>query len=316
MISVIVPLEHDRGQAVRAVRSWAEQSPPADGFEILVTGDAADPAWAAQLTAALGGRGRLLAQAGHNTYELYHRAALEARGETLLFTESHCLARPGCLAALAARLAAGPAGIVNLEIAAGATNHVSRIDARVDRREWARLVATGDWRAVSNQGVAVARATYLGLGGFSFEFGGFAWSALALRAARAGVPILHAKEAVVEHVYRESLREMAAMTASYARGEVAFRRSVPAGEWRAWLGEQPLAARRASLRERAAAGWSVLRHAAGCHSRRAPAEVLDARLAAFQHGVYRAVLLTASPRMLPAPRTLSPWRAAERPAHR
>jgi hypothetical protein len=289
VISVIVPLERDRGQAA-AVASWEGQDPPPGGFEVVPVSGVP------------------------NVFELYHRGARRARGETLLFTEGHCLARPGCLTALAPCLAENPLGFVNLAVEGVATNHISRIDARVDRREWARLVAAGDWRAISHQGVAVARETYEGLGGFSYEFGGFAWVAMALRAAQAGVRITHADRAVVAHVYRDSLREIGAMTAAHVRGELAFRRSVPSELWLEDLGDQPLARGRAGLGERAAAGRDVVVAALGCHARRRDDAVLDEHLRAFLLGLHRLLLMAPAPRVLPAPRTSSPWRAAHGPS--
>jgi hypothetical protein len=290
VISVIVPLERDRGQAQRAVRSWGAQQAGAHEVEIIALD-------AEELGAA-------------NIYEIYHRGAELARGEYLLFTEGHCIARPDCLRRLGDELGERPEGFVNLAVADLTSNHISRVDARVDRREWARLVEAGDWRAVSNQGALIARDVYFDLGGFSYEFGGFSWTALALRAARAGLPIGHAKGAVVEHLFREDLREIAEMAANFARGEIAFRSAVDPERWSDLLPEHPVRTHPAAPRERLAAARAVAAAAARCHRRWAPAPALDAALVAFIAAVLEYVWITTDPAGLPGPRAASPWREA------
>jgi len=126
LFSVIVPTRGDPAKLSTVLQALSKQTYPHERFEILVSFDGAapDPSTAAALANA-GARG-LTYSDRRGPGAARNRAAAEARGEYLAFTEDDCVPSPDWLACAAARLGREPVDVLE-----GAT---VRPDGRPTRR--------------------------------------------------------------------------------------------------------------------------------------------------------------------------------------
>src|SRR5262245_8280621 len=96
-ISVIIPLPDHRGHAVEAIESWTEQSCPRGDYEIVVIIDGREPELEEKVAKLLSPHDQVLRCNEGSLHDCYNAGARAARGQVLLFTESHVKADPDCL---------------------------------------------------------------------------------------------------------------------------------------------------------------------------------------------------------------------------
>src|SRR5688572_3184369 len=91
--SVVMLLPEARGLAEQSVRSWtAGQDFARRRLELVAVSDGREPGVETRVPPWLGTSDRLLLYPGATRTELCGRGARAARGEFIVFTESHCLA--------------------------------------------------------------------------------------------------------------------------------------------------------------------------------------------------------------------------------
>lgn len=223
--SILIPLEEHRGIAVRCIAAWAQgQSAGRESFEILVAAPAShDPGEIEAIRSLLAPQDRILTCPEEHDMPLVAAAAKEARGEILIFTESHCLPRPDFLEQSLNVLAEHPewAGFSGRSIPLS-HNLLSEIEAEMYSRDIDDLAAHHPWMKVLDQCFVIWRKTYDVSGGVEPEFGHFAEWVLAARLHHAGLVIGYDPRAAIEHYYCGDLDELEAFTLDFCAGQMRF----------------------------------------------------------------------------------------------
>lgn len=223
--SVIIPLEFHRGLSERCIGAWATgQTFPREQFEILIAApDTHDAAELRALQALLSPHDRLLRLPWHHDMPLVAEAARQAQGETLVFTEAHCLPKPDFLEQSAAIAAEHPewAGFSGRSIPL-THNLLSEIEAEMYDQHISENMRKHAWLKVLDQCFIVRRAAYESCGGIEPQFGHFAEWLLAARLHRKGHKIGFDPRAAIEHYYVGDLDELEEFTLDFAAGQMLF----------------------------------------------------------------------------------------------
>jgi hypothetical protein len=225
-LSIVLPLVDDRGFAGASVGAWASQTLPAALYEIVAVDDGRRPRYTQELRRHLRDQDVLVERAGGSEIELYQKGAEVARGDLLLFTESHAVP----LATTAEKLLCH-FGRTGVETATLRSTHLPRPglaaleEALGDRVRHERPPERW-WAGVSLRGLAVSRSLFHELGGFRTELERFAETALAIEMDRRGLRADEVPDAVVQHGDCRSVRELEPALLALGRGR---RRYVEAG---------------------------------------------------------------------------------------
>src|SRR6266568_2888498 len=223
--SVIVPLEFHWGQAERCVKAWCrEQTFPAETYEVLcVAPPSFRDAERAALEALLRPHDRLIRSESAHDMGLCAEAAASAKGDYLIFTESHAWPDPSTLEAGAAALQDHP------EWAAfsGRTtrvpgNWLSNVAADMYEADFAYGMKAHPWRMVLDQCFVTRRKAYLAAGGFDARLGHFAEWVLAARYHELGLAIGYAPDVHLRHFYVGDVAELRQFTNDFIDGEIRY----------------------------------------------------------------------------------------------
>jgi len=224
--TVIIPLESHRGQAQACLRRWArEQTYPRDRYEILAAGcrDSLDQPARSLIQNELQPNGRLVLFDEAHDMALNAHAATEARGQVIIFTESHCLPEPNVLTIADQVLQAHPewAGF------SGSTtrilsNRLSVAEADMYEADIRYGMEQHPWLKLLDQCFVVRADYYRDAGGFRPELGHFAEWQLAANLHGRGHQLGYVPEVRVWHYYAGDLNELIEFTADFARGEMTF----------------------------------------------------------------------------------------------
>jgi hypothetical protein len=180
-----------------------------------------DPAATASVEAALRPQDRLLFFDEPHDIALCARAAHEARGEALFFTESHCYPDPDALLRADETLRARPewAGFSGRSVPV-THNRLSRAEAAMYDADIRQAMEEHPWRKVLDQVFVVRKDSYHDAGGFRAELGHFAEWHLAAALHHRGHRIGYAPEVRIRHYYVGDLPELIEFTTDFARGEM------------------------------------------------------------------------------------------------
>ena len=230
-ISLVFPLEQERGMTADALAAWTRQTMPADRFELIVVADAAaaiDP----HLQSLLRPQDRVLRGTYTGISQQFDAGVRAGRGEYLFLTESHCMPNRDCLEKIDRYLIAHPerAGACCESVPAW-NNAYQRIDATTFEEGFRHFVQNDDWRKLSVHGMALRRDVYLALGGLQHQYGRFSEMILAAALRDAGHQLGYARESVVTHHYRDTLQELIDGTDEYVRDECNYRAANPGPDW-------------------------------------------------------------------------------------
>lgn len=127
-VSVIVAAYNEEACIGEKVKNVLEHDYPADRLELLVVSDGSTDATEAIVAGLAGPRVRLLslpARQGKNM--ALNRAAREARGEVLVFTDANAMLAPGSLRRLVAPFADPAVGLVSGQGLYGEGGHTTRV---------------------------------------------------------------------------------------------------------------------------------------------------------------------------------------------
>jgi len=224
-VSVIVPMEFHRDQALACIEGWARrQTYPRTRFQIVIAAPPTlDAAFVAELRAFLQPWDRLETYPFTHDMPLVAEAAKVARGEWLLFTESHCIPEPNALEHLLGVASANPewAGL------SGATqpithNFLSEIEAELYDGDIREKLTCQSWLKVLDQCFLIRKAAYWESGGVEPEYGHFAEWLLAASLRRAGYQLGADLTPVIRHFYIGQLADLEEFTLDFARGEIKF----------------------------------------------------------------------------------------------
>ena len=224
--SVVILLPGARGLAARCVRGWtAGQDFPRDRYEVLV----ADDGSAGAQVRSPGGADRLVEKPRGTRTELFDLGARAARGEFLVFTESHCVAECNFLTEMDRYLAAtGAAGACGRCVPV-CPNTLARAVAACNAEGLRLYFRPDDWRKMNIHAAAVRRTAYLDAGGLNPRYGIFAEMVLAAELWRRGHRAGYADRAAVRHLFGGSAPESVEYNRDAVGGEIRYYRDHPNG---------------------------------------------------------------------------------------
>jgi len=225
-ISVIIPLFDARIGEEDCVGSWVDQPDfAAEKYEIVVISDGTCEELEERIRAVLRPGDRIERHPPRKVLGLYHAGAQTARADLLLFTELHCVARPGCLRAVDAYFAAHEMQGACLHSESGCLTPFAQAESIKFEQYFEEWSKPGDWRKVLVRGFAVKKSAYLEVGGFepnTAYFGDFALSA-ALHAN--GMRLGYIPDAIVLHYYSNGFADFAPPVEARTVEECEFRLS-------------------------------------------------------------------------------------------
>jgi hypothetical protein len=223
--SVLIPLEFNRGLAVRCIRGWAEgQSYARHDYEILV---AASESHAPEELEAIRGIlqpcDRILQFPLAHDMALVAAAAENAEGDVLVFTESHCLPEPDFLEKADAVLRQHPEwGGFSGGSQPLTHNLLSEIEAEMYEKDITANLTRHEWLKVLDQCFIIRRSDYRISKGIEPCYGHFAEWLFAGRLHLAGIKIGYAPEVRLGHYYVGDLPELEEFTLDFTAGEMRF----------------------------------------------------------------------------------------------
>lgn len=224
-VSVLIPVEFHRGQAVACIRRWAQaQDCAAERYELIVSApDTLDAQTEAEIRQVLRPRDRFLQSVEHHDMSLVAAAARASASELLIFTESHCLPEPHAVSTLLGIAAERPAWAgFSCPTTPLVHNLLSRVEADVYASHIQRELESTGWLKVVDQCFVVRRDAYFAAGGFRAEFGHFAEWLLAAEMHRRGLVVGMHPTSVLQHYYVGDFEELAAFTLDFAHGQIKY----------------------------------------------------------------------------------------------
>jgi hypothetical protein len=223
--SVIIPLEFHRGMVERSVRGWsAAQDFPRDRFEIIIAAPVNHPAKElAEVRAMLAPHDRILSFHFEHDMDLVAQAALETRGEILVFTEAHCIPEPDFLSAAHRTLTEQPewAGFSG-QSRPLTHNLLSQVEAEMYVTAIGRNMREHPWLKILDQCLVLRRAAYLECGGIESGYGHFAEWLLGARLHQHGLRMGYAPAAAIHHYYIGEFDDVMIFTQDFAKGQMRF----------------------------------------------------------------------------------------------
>lgn len=221
--SVIIPLEFNRGLAVRCIRAWVEgQSFRRDAYEILVAAsETHDPKELKAIGELLLPQDKLVRFPVSHDMGLVASAASLAVGEVLVFTESHCLPEPNFLEMSTVVLNAHAEwGGFSGQSYALTHNRLSVIEAEFYEQGIISNLTHHAWLKVLDQCFVIHRKDYWAAGGIEPAYGHFAEWHFAGRLHLHGIKIGYAPEVQVGHYYVGDMADLKTFTMDFTEGEM------------------------------------------------------------------------------------------------
>ena len=219
-ISVIIPLEHHRGQWERCWQSWNTQTVDKSVYEIIlvVTADFQEHTLLNERSAAC-----LEFSSSSNDTDLCAVGAIKARGRYLLFTEAHCWPEPDvlkhCLEAINVHPDWAGFSCLSLPIT---HNRLSKASANMYLADIEHAVQVRSRPKNLYQCFVTRREAYEHCGGFKSGLGHFAEWVLAASYFQRGYKIGYFPNAKFHHYYSGSISEIRAFTLNFVTGEVGY----------------------------------------------------------------------------------------------
>lgn len=225
-VSVVIAFEDPRAEA-ELLRTWTQsQTLPAEEFEIVVVTDGAHPVVDRALAGLLRPQDVLVRAEGVERFVLCNIGAEVALAETLMFTEDHCLAEPGCLELAVRTLAEQKVDCSSLNWGNINENYVGAFEEQVTRENMEIWQQPGHWNMLRARGFVITRRAFEKAGCFPSGYGLFAEAVFAARLHEAGIKVGYTSEVGVRHINSGSLVDLAGNARNYSyhecRGAVAL----------------------------------------------------------------------------------------------
>lgn len=239
-ISVICALPDHRDRCEEVLKSWlGGQDLSASEYEFLLISGPEDAHELERLSPFLRSQDRAWVELDDGILYLMHRGASEASGDILLFTESHCLAHPECLSAVARYFEErghilGQCFHINF-----LENRYAELEQRLEGPK-KNLEDEPYWNFVRKRAFAIRRSLYFEAGGFEHEFEYFSERAFARTLFNMGHRSEFILDALIFHYNTSSLSSMREHHEDYARGMCRYRETVPSHEAEQSFGPNPI----------------------------------------------------------------------------
>jgi hypothetical protein len=218
-VSVVIAFEDPRAEAGHLQTWTVAQTLPADEFEIVVVTDGAHPGVERAVAALLRPQDVLVRAEGADRFVLCNIGAEVALAETLLFTEDHCLAEPGCLELAARTLIEQKVECSTLNWGNINENYVGAFEEQVTRENMEIWQQPDHWNMLRARGFVITRRAYEKAGCFPSGYGLFAEAVFAARLHEAGIKVGYTSEVGVRHINSGSLRDLAGNARGYSYHE-------------------------------------------------------------------------------------------------
>ncbi len=221
LLSVVVPMEDDRGEIADNLSTWTRrQTLERDRFQVVVVspGDAESEEIVRTILAP---HDTIVRTDSDEIIDHWNTGAREAGAGWLFLTEAHCLAEPECLAEVVRTLesAAPETEVVTVEHGHVTESKTERLGADWFDEVYAEWNAPDAWTRLNLVGFAIRRETYFGEGGLEPRYGMFSAPMLSARLYDRAAPTVHAADALVLHKQNHHIREHHEFSGDYARGE-------------------------------------------------------------------------------------------------
>lgn len=228
IFSVVIALPDHRGEAVASIHSLAcQQIHPRSDYEVIVASDGAEPTLEADVRRCLADGDSLIVRPAASLLALFDAGARHARGRLLFFTESHCIAEPECLEALADYFATHDVEAAGCTSDALPGNRFSDMEQRLYEEDLHERSQDGQWKKVTIRGFAVRRDIYLELGGLEPRYGHFAEPVLGAKLAERGCRVGFVPGAIVHHRNKDSSQDLSPSLVEYGIDECRYRLEAP-----------------------------------------------------------------------------------------
>src|SRR3954451_12373323 len=159
-ISILLPIQDDREAGLESVRSWLREQTAADElYELIALAPGRDRGLEHAVRPLLRRQDRWLELDGASSSELFNAGAMEARGEFIFLTESHCVPERDCLEAMLQELdRTGAAGVRGLD-PPEAQGRLGELERDKFLEEISREEGPDHWRRVLVHSLALHRET-------------------------------------------------------------------------------------------------------------------------------------------------------------
>lgn len=224
--SVLIPA-YNRPQRLQAcLQSLAELEPPEGGFEVVVVDDGSSPPLSMSVRVPIGLDARIIRQDNAGPAAARNRAAAEARGLWLAFTDDDCRPHPAWLRTL--QLAA--AGRDDVIVGGHTENALPRCapssasQLLIDYlHDYFNSQDAGPTFFPSNN-FCISKRAYQSLGGFDerFPLAAAEDRDFCDRALGAGLVLVYERAAVIDHYHKMSVKGFWRQHFNYGRGAYAF----------------------------------------------------------------------------------------------
>ncbi|HSI38400.1 MAG TPA: hypothetical protein VK946_04955 [Methylotenera sp.] len=224
-VSIIIPVEYHRGQAIECIRGWAqEQDYPANQYQIILCApNTLETEMEVDIRALLRPWDRLEKCAFNHDMSLVAAAAHSAESKILLFTESHCIPKNNAISSMLATVTEHPewSGF-SCQTSPITHNLLSEIESDIYVKHIRQALESTGWQKVVDQCFLVRRDAYFEAGGFRPSFGHFAEWLLAAEMHRLGKVIGIYSPIVISHYYTGDLQDLQGFTLDFARGQIKY----------------------------------------------------------------------------------------------
>lgn len=239
--SIIIPLIFIRGPLLECITSWTtRQTFKRSEYEVLLVSPGLPEEKTAAARACLTEFDSLIVENTTNLYELYRAAANNAKGEIIVFCESHVQGMPTCLEEIITFLN-------NPDYVGVSCNSSSPADEKFFSKMEGMLFAEEQdvwsqpdhWRKVNERGFAIKRSTYFAFGGFDSRYEWFAGRAFSIALYEAGAKLGFAKNAVICHHNMTEMDDLLEGVRSFTFGETLYRLEKPSSLCNQYLEDSP-----------------------------------------------------------------------------
>lgn len=239
--SIILPLIFLRGPTLDCIRSWTtRQSFTRSEYEVILVSPGLPDERIAAARSCLTEFDSVIVEASTNLYELYRAGANKAKGEILVFCESHVEGTPDCLAEIISKLENSDyVGVSCRSFSPSSEKYVARMEGMLYAEEQAVWSKEDHWRKVNERGFAINRSAYFSFGGFDSRYEWFAGRAFSIALYEAGAKLGFAPNAVVCHHNMTVLSDLVEGVRSFSYGEILYRLEKTPSHCEHYLGDSP-----------------------------------------------------------------------------
>jgi glycosyltransferase involved in cell wall biosynthesis len=241
-VSVIVPMLHNSGRMLHAAESLVNQTYPQDRFEIVVVSKKDRSDMEMDVRARLRLHDVVIFDPTRDYYTAMNSGARAAKGDILIFAESHVTCEPNCLEEMVNYLEENPQ-------LAGASSRVLPGNVGILPDMQVELYAENDvphlqdpehWRKIATRLFSLRRSVYVSHGPFEQDFGLFSERAAAIRFKELDLKFGYCDRAYIRHYDVDRLEVLSFMTRNYVIGECLYRDRFPEYHCDKYLGTPPL----------------------------------------------------------------------------